>query len=90
MRVADDPESQVEEPEIDSPLTEYHTGAVLRVLGIVVLLFAVGAIPLIGADIRAGHHFYLLAIVLTFATGLGLLTAGLILRRTHNGSVTRD
>ncbi len=89
MRIADDPESQVEEPELDSSLTERHIGAALRVFGLIVLLFAVGAIPFISPDIRAGHHFYLLAVALTFAIGLGLLTAGLILRRPQDGGVPR-
>ncbi len=90
MRIADDPESQVEEPELDSSLTERHVGAALRVFGVIVLLFAAGAIPLISPDIRAGHHFYLLAVALTFVIGLGLLTAGLILRSNHHRSVVRD
>jgi len=90
MRVADDPESQIEEPELDSSLTERHKAAALRVFGIVLLLFALGAIPLISPDIRAGHHFYVLAVALTFATGLGLLAAGLILRRLQNRSATHD
>jgi len=81
MRVTDDPATQFEEPEVDSPLTQRHTAASLRLLGVVLLLLAAGALPLIRPDITAGHYFYASTVALIVVIGLVLIAIGYGLHR---------
>lgn len=80
MRTADDPGRQRDEPELDSPLEAFHAGAGLRALGLVLLLFALGGLPLVMPDLRSGHYVYLLVVGVVAVVALLVLELGAWLR----------
>lgn len=73
MRVADDPAIQTEEPELDSPEAISQTPSALRALGAVLLVFALGAVPLVWPDVRSGHRFYISLVLAVAVVALACL-----------------
>ncbi len=80
VRRADSPTSQFEVPGIDSPVRQRRISAQLLVFGIVLLVVALMAVPLLTPDLKAGHYFYICAVAASGSLGLALLVGSYFFR----------
>lgn len=63
------------------PVTEHETGATLLVVGVVMLLGALGWLMFVGWDIRAGNMFMQVLFAVDVVVALFLIVLGFIKKR---------
>jgi hypothetical protein len=63
------------------PVTEHETGATFMVVGLIMLIAAVGWMLFVGWDIRGGNHLMQALFAADVVIGLVLLTLGFIKKK---------
>jgi hypothetical protein len=63
------------------PVTEHETGATFLVLGLIMLIAALGWMLFVGWDIRGGNHLMQLLFAADVIIGLVLLVVGFIKKK---------
>ena len=63
------------------PVTEHETGSTFMVVGLIMLIAALGWMLFVGWDIRGGNHLMQLLFAADVVLGLVLLTLGFIKKK---------
>lgn len=70
-----------------APIPRLQCSTVLWVLGVMLLFFGLFLVPLISADLRLGHRFWLQLVIADEVVAIGLIAAGGVFKALGRNSL---